>query len=155
MKNLFLITLVLITNYTFAQNCKYEINEIDNITKDAIKVTKETTAWAAFNDEGSIKFSKRGDSYSITIDCVVFVVHATTFEGCDLIFLLENGKEIALKKGKMNYPISKAQLFEMLNSKVVKIHYQYGNNPNDSKSYDREVKTKYAENIINLIKCVN
>ena len=154
MKNLFLLVLFVITNCVYAQNCKYETNEIDATTKEAIKVTKEIKAWSAFNDAAGIQLAKRGESYSLSIVCVVFMTKATTYEGCDLIFQLENGKEVALKKGKMNYPMTKDQLSEMLTSKVVKIRYQYGNNANDSKSYERDVKSKWAEDIIDGIKCV-
>ena len=154
MNKLFLPVLFVITNCVYAQNCKYETNEIDNATKKVNKVTKEITAWRAFNDEAEIQFAKKGESYSLSIVCMIFVVKASTYEGCYLIFQLENGKEIALKKGKINYAITKDQLSKMLTSKVVKIRYQYGTNVSDSKSYERDVKLKWAEDIIDGIKCV-
>ena len=42
----------------------------------------------------------------------------------------------------------------MLNFKVSKVRYQYGDNPTNTKFVEVDIKTKLAESIIELIKCI-
>ena len=155
MKNVLIIILFIFTSVVFAQKkCKYESNIIDVTTKDTIKVAEKLRIWKAFNDVATVQFSKKAGVYSLTIECVIFLKRASTYEGCELVFLLENGREIILKKGKMSYTITKEQISEMRTSKIVKILYQFGTNTENTKSYEREVDKKWAENIIKTINCI-
>jgi hypothetical protein len=148
------ISILFLSTITYSQKCKYETNDIDTETKLPVKVTKMIRVYATFNTTGVMSISNINNNYTIDFCHVVFAGCVTTYEGCEITFLLENGESITLKKGKINYSIQKENLHEILKSKVKKIQYQYGDNITNSKSTVTEVNSKKGASIIELIKCV-
>ena len=148
------ILILLLSTITYSQKCKYETNDIDIETKLPIKVTKMLKVYTTFNTVGQISISNINNDYAIDFCHIVFAGCVTTYEGCEITFLLENGASITLKKGKINYGIQEKDLHEMLKAKVKKIRYQYGDNPTNSKFTENEINSKKGANIIELIKCV-
>ena len=101
-----------------------------------------------------MSISNHKGEYTIYFCHIIYSGCATTYEGCELTFLLEDGKVITLKKGKIDYEISQKDLDCMLKSKVRTIRYQYGDNPTNNKFTEAGVSNNKAEKIISLIKCV-
>src|ERR1035437_8021544 len=110
MKKLILLitSAILLANYSYSQNCKYEKNDVDQFTKKMTKLTKALKVFETKRSVGFMKIQRVDTKYSIMflIDGD-FNTRKEVKDGSELSFLLEGGKVITLKKGENNtYDIS-------------------------------------------------
>ena len=155
-----IITGLLLSNPTWAQDCKYETNEMDKSTNKVTKITKKKTVWdVPFASEGKMSLSKIGDEYSVGFfyenafgGTGGFIVN----QNAELSFQLEDGTDIKLLKVKDGYPITKEQLDQMLKSKVVLIRFYYTELKTGTYTHPSFYKPdgKQAGHIQSLVQCV-
>ena len=180
---LFSLTLILIfSQLTFinAQNCKYEINEVDKFTGKYTKLTKPEKVISTFFTTGEFSVKKIDNSYFFIFDYVLssysnFDPYSIK-KNAQLIFLLENGETVTLKSAddingtkkttvgippvyscyltNVSYPVTKNQIDQFFKSKVQSIRF-YRTESNGKEDYlDNDLKKKNQEDIQNLIKCI-
>ncbi len=148
MKHILLTITAAISINSYAQNCKYEKNEIDKFTKKKVVVTKSEKVFAALNTSGFYTVKQDGENYYIEFDYLV----QTSFSGTSnaeknivikqndqLMFLLENDEVVTLKASKtiqtqmkpnmttqlvnwelndVSYPVTKEQLSTLQSAKT-------------------------------------
>lgn len=148
MKDVFLTIIAAISINSYAQNCKYEKNEIDKFTKKKIVITKSEKVFGTVNTSGFYTVKQDGDNYYIEFDYLV----QTSFSGTSnaekniaikqndqLMFLLENDEVVTLTSSKtvqtqmkpnmatqlvnwelndVSYPITNEQLSTLLSAKT-------------------------------------
>ncbi len=133
---------------TFAQNCKYEKNEVDKFTNKKVVITKQEKVFSTVNTTGFYTVRQDGDSYYIEFDYLV----QTSFSGTSnaekniaikqndqLMFLLDNDEVVTLSSSKtvqtqmkpnmatqlinwelndVSYPVTKEQLSTLQSKKT-------------------------------------
>jgi hypothetical protein len=148
MKHILLTIITAISINSYAQNCKYEKNEIDKFTKKKVVITKSEKVFGTVNTSGFYSVKQDGDNYYIEFDYLV----QTSFSGTSrvatniavkekdqLMFLLENDEVVTLESsstvqtqmksnmasGLVNwelndvmYPITKEQLTVLQSAKT-------------------------------------
>jgi hypothetical protein len=105
MKNQLIVLLTFFSFSVFAQNCKYEKNEIDKFTKKKVVVTKSEKVFTSLNTSGFYTVKQEDENFFIEFDYLV----QTSFSGTSkaetniaikekdqLMFLLENDEVITL-----------------------------------------------------------
>jgi hypothetical protein len=106
MKYKILLSLTLASTLSFAQNCKYEKNEVDKFTKKKVVETKREKLFGTVNTSGFYTVKQEGDKFFIEFDYLV----QTSFSGTSraatniavkekdqLMFLLENDEVVTLE----------------------------------------------------------
>ena len=83
-----------------AQNCKYNINEIDKFTNEYTKLTKPEKVIGTFYTAGEFSVKKTDTAYFFIFDYVLssyskFAPYSIK-KSAQLIFLLENGETVTL-----------------------------------------------------------
>jgi hypothetical protein len=105
MKHVLLTISAVISMNSYAQNCKYEKNEIDKFTKKKVVITKSEKVFYTLNTSGFYTVKQDGENYYIEFDYLV----QTSFSGTSnaeknisikqndqLMFLLENDEVVTL-----------------------------------------------------------
>lgn len=156
MKKLILITaLFFTTSAIFAQNCKYEMNGLDEFTGKMTKLTKKEKFIATFNSEGYVSLKKADTTFTLILSYrTAFSKKVTVNEGAELSFLLENGSIITLRKMLGNYAIKSNQLKVLMTVKTMTLRYYFTDNGGDYKYEDIDIKSSNAKSFMNLIKCI-
>ena len=105
MKNQLIVLLTLFSFSVFAQNCKYEKNEIDKFTKKKVVVTKSEKVFTSLNTSGFYTVKQEDENFFIEFDYLVQTsfsgtskaeTNITIKEKDQLMFLLENDEVITL-----------------------------------------------------------
>lgn len=155
MRKLTLITALLLGANAFAQNCKYETNDIDKFTGKMTKITKKKKFIETFNSEGHIALQKADTTLTLILSYrTSFSKKVTVGEGAELSFLLEDGKIITLKKTTGKYATNSGQLKTLMSVKTKTLRYYFTDQGGNYKYEDIEIKKSNAEDFIDLIKCV-
>lgn len=155
MKKLFTFLMLFIASFSFAQDCKYEKNEVDKFTKKMTKVTKKVKLIQTFNSEGYVYITKEDTSLSISLNYrTSFSKSVKVEDGSELSFLLEGGDIITLKKKNGSYPISKENLTKLSSTKTKTLRYYYTDSDGNYKYSDTEIKDGNAEDFMKLTLCV-
>ncbi len=148
MKSKILFAVAFLSLNTFAQNCKYEKNEVDKFTNKKVVITKQEKVFSTVNTTGFYTVRQDGDSYYIEFDYLV----QTSFSGTSnaekniaikqndqLMFLLDNDEVVTLSSSKtvqtqmkpnmatqlinwelndVSYPVTKEQLSTLQSKKT-------------------------------------
>lgn len=148
MKHVLLTITAAISINSYAQNCKYEKNEIDKFTKKKVVITKSEKVFATLNTSGFYTVKQDGDNFYIEFDYLV----QTSFSGTSnaekniavkqndqLMFLLDNDEVVTLASAKtvqtqmkpnmatqlvnwelndVSYPVTKEQLNTLQSAKT-------------------------------------
>ena len=105
MKNQLIVLLTFFSFSVFAQNCKYEKNEIDKFTKKKVVVTKSEKVFTSLNTSGFYTVKQEDENFFIEFDYLVQTsfsgtskaeTNITIKEKDQLMFLLENDEVITL-----------------------------------------------------------
>lgn len=105
MKIQLIVLLTLFSFSVFAQNCKYEKNEIDKFTKKKVVVTKSEKVFTSLNTSGFYTVKQEDENFFIEFDYLVQTsfsgtskaeTNITIKEKDQLMFLLENDEVITL-----------------------------------------------------------
>jgi len=111
-KNKLLLLLTTLSLYNFAQNCKYEKNEIDKFTKKKVVITKREKLFSTFNTAGFCTIKQEGYQYFIEFDYSV----QTSFSGESKV-----DKNIAIKeKDQFMFLLANDEVVTLNSSKTVK-----------------------------------
>jgi hypothetical protein len=180
MKHLFLLIIAINLQNTFAQKCKYKINDLDKFTKQYTKITKSEQVIGTFHTTGNFSVKKVDTSFSFIFDYTLS--RYSNFEpysinkGANLTFLLDNGEIITLNSGddikgtmktvyglppvyicylsNVSYSLTRTQLDQFFKSKVKSIRF-YRTESNGKEDFiDNDIKKKNQDDIQDLIKCV-
>lgn len=152
----------------FAQNCKYEINEVDEFTKKTILETKEQTLSRSFNFYTAFSFKKIDDKKFLKL----FISSTSIFsirENHEIIFITDGDNSVILKfiqskvsRGKYDsnsritiwsetfyLPIDEETFQRLSNENILKLRVY------TSDGYiDDEVKEKHAKKFKEQIICI-
>ena len=105
MKNQLIVLLTFFSFSVFAQNCKYEKNEIDKFTKKKVVVTKSEKVFTSLNTSGFYTVKQEDENFFIEFDYLVQTsfsgtskaeTNITIKEKDQLMYLLENDEVITL-----------------------------------------------------------
>jgi hypothetical protein len=177
---LLIIILNLFVSNTFAQKCKYKVNDIDKFTNQYTKITKPEKVIGTFYTSGDFSVKKVDTSFSFIFDYAMssysnFQPYSIN-KSASLIFLLENGEIITLNSSdeingtkktvhglppvyecfltNVSYPLSRGQIDQFFKSKVKSIRF-YRTESNGKEDFiDNDIKKKNQDDIQDLIKCV-
>lgn len=165
---------------SYAQNCKYKVNELDKFTGKYTKITKSEKVIATFYTAGEFSVKKIDTSYFFIFDYVIssysnFDPYSIQ-KSAQLIFLMESGDIITLHSDdningtkkvvaglppvylcyltNVSYSLSKSQIDLFFKSKVKSIRF-YRTESNGKEDFiDNDIKKDNQDDIQNLIKCV-
>lgn len=149
-----------------AQDCKYEVEEIDKFAKTKKLVTKSTVLWNPGNGN-SFTIKGKLESNQRSLLCrYVFDKPYTIPEGAQIVFLFEDGEVLTLiaqgesvaksEKEKLLYNstftlVLDEEQYTMLSEKAVtdvRITAK-------ERNFDRPIKAAHSKRIADLVKCLN
>ncbi len=173
------IVCLTITN-AFAQNCNYEKNEIDPVTKKQLKITKgEILTGKLVLNANMLAIKGIKNDQDILLLCGLTIQSKTeqtilVKKGYKVFLILEDGSNVEIEsvadfKGTLfadknfgnfqygidaQFEVTKDALAKIQNKKVKMVRMEVDMNGNKFNK-DTEIKDKKQDEISNLLKCVN
>lgn len=166
-KTLLLALLILpFTQNLDAQDCKYEVEDIDKFAKTKKLITKSSVLW---NPGNGNNFSMKGklESGQRALLCrYVFDKPYTIAQGAQIVFLFEDGEVLTLiTQGESVAESEKEKLLYTSNFTLVLDEEQYEILATKAitdiritakeRNFDRPIKKVHAKRVADLVSCLN
>jgi len=149
----------------FAQDCKYEIEEVDAFTKSKKLLTKNVSLWNPGNGNSFGIKGKYESGQKAFVCRYVFNTEFTIAEGADIIFLFEDDTSLSLDaqgesvaKSAPEKRLYKAQFTLVMNEEQVAMLSEKAVTAiritAKERNFDRAIKPQHSKRIQEILKCI-
>ena len=149
-----------------AQNCRFEVEDIDKFAKTKKLITKSTVLWNPGNGNSFTIKGKLESGQRALLCRYVFNKPYTIAEGAQIIFLFEDGESLVLiAQGESVAKSEKEKLLYNSTFTLVMDEEQYAILAEKAvtdiritakeRNFDRPIKKEHAKRVADLVSCLN